>query len=264
MNIFLLTAVILACYMLSLFILAIIKRDNSIVDIGYGLAFIVVTWTAFLNQDVTPSHRSFLVTTFITLWGIRLAYRIGRKNWGKPEDFRYAAWRKEWHKKGEMYFLLRTFFQVFVLQGVIIYLVVMPGILGNTMQTDTLRWYNVVGVCVWVVGFLFEAIGDYQLDQFLKLKKSGKIKANIMKTGLWKYTRHPNYFGESLQWWGLALLCLAGVEHSLYVLVSPALITYLLVYVSGIPLLEERWKGDPEWEAYAKKTNSFIPGSPKK
>jgi steroid 5-alpha reductase family enzyme len=264
MNIFLLAASILAMYTTVMFAIAIIKRDNSIADIAYGLGFMLVAVCLYTNQDITPSIRSGLVTLFISLWALRLAYRIGRKNWGKPEDFRYAAWRVEWSKKGQVYLLLRSFLQVFVLQGLIIFIVVLPGILANTPQTDTLKWYNLVGAGIWVFGFIFESVGDAQLDRFLKLKKAGKVKTNIMKTGLWKYTRHPNYFGESMQWWGLALICLMGVENSLLAFVSPALITYLLLFVSGIPLLEKRWEGDPEWEEYKKRTNAFLPGIPEK
>lgn len=264
MNIFLLAASILAVYMTAMFAVAVIKKDNSIADIAYGLGFMLVVVYLYTQQSVTPSIRSSIVTLFISIWALRLAYRIGRKNLGKPEDFRYAAWRVEWSKKGQVYLLLRSFLQVFVLQGVIIFIVVLPGILANTPQTDTLKWYNLVGVGLWVFGFIFESVGDAQLDRFLKLKKSGKVKANIMKTGLWKYTRHPNYFGEATMWWGLALICIMGVESSLLAFVSPILITYLLLFVSGIPLLEKRWMGDAEWEAYKSKTNSFIPGPQKK
>lgn len=264
MNIFVESALILSVYMTIMFVFAVWRRDNSIADIAYGPAFLTVATYLYINQEVTPSIRSGLVTLFICLWALRLAYRIGRKNIGKPEDFRYAAWRVEWSKKGKVYLLLRSFLQVFLLQGLIIFIVVMPGILANTPQIDTLQWYNLVGAGLWIFGFIFESVGDAQLDRFLKLKKSGKIKANIMKTGLWKYTRHPNYFGESMMWWGLALICLMGVENSILAFASPVLITYLLLYVSGIPLLEKRWQGDPEWEHYASRTNAFVPGAPKK
>jgi steroid 5-alpha reductase family enzyme len=264
MNIFALSALIIAIYMLVMFLIAVIKRDNSIVDIAYGPAFLVVALILYLNQDVSQSQRSGLITLFVFLWALRLAFRILKKNFGKPEDFRYRAWRQEWSKKGNVYLLIRSFLQVFLLQGLIIYIVSMPIILSNTLQTDTLRWYNIFGACLWIFGFLFESIGDYQLDKFLKKKKAGLLKANIMKTGLWKYTRHPNYFGESMQWWGLALLCLMGVEYSLLAFVSPILITYLLLFVSGIPMLEKRWQGDIEWEDYAARTSAFVPRLPHK
>lgn len=263
MNIFFASALILAIYMTTLFVIAVIKRDNSIADIGYGFGFILITGFAFFSQDITQSHRSIIISTCILLWGGRLMYRIGRKNWSKHEDFRYKAWRTEWQKKGEIYLLLRSFLQVFVLQGIIIYLVSLSGLFGNTMQIDTMKWYNYAGAMLWVTGFLFEFVGDIQLDRFLKSKQEGKEKSHIMKTGLWKYTRHPNYFGESLQWWGLALVCLFGVNGSLIVFVSPILITYLLLFISGIPLLEKRWAGDKEWEEYKKKTNAFVPGPQK-
>jgi steroid 5-alpha reductase family enzyme len=181
------------------------------------------------------------------------------KNRGKKEDFRYAAWRAEWMKKGNIYTAVRSYIQVFLLQGIIIFIVVLPGILGNTPQNNTMQWYNWAGVVLWIIGFIFESVGDAQLDRFLKRKKEGIEKAGIMKVGLWKYTRHPNYFGESLMWWGLAFICLFGVPYSVLVFVSPILITHLLLNVSGIPMLEAKWVGNPEWEEYKAKTSAFIP-----
>ena len=162
--------------MLVLFVVSIVKRDNSIVDIGYGIGFILLAAITFLGQDITPSHRSIIITSFVTIWGLRLALRIAGRNIGKPEDFRYHAWRKEWLKRGEVYFLIRSFLQVFVLQGIIILLVALPIILGNTMQTDTMQWYNYAGVLIWIFGFIFEFVGDAQLDRFLRQRKLGKSK----------------------------------------------------------------------------------------
>ena len=167
MNTVLLAFTVLAGYMLFMFSLSIIKKDNSIVDIAYGPAFIVVTLVLYLNQFVTPSIRSSFVAIAITIWGLRLAYRIGKKNWGKPEDFRYAAWREEWNKKGKLYFYIRSFFQVFVLQGIIIFLVSMPSILGHTMQVDSLRWFHFFGMFLWLFGFFFDSLGGSQLDKML-------------------------------------------------------------------------------------------------
>jgi steroid 5-alpha reductase family enzyme len=114
----------------------------------------------------------------------------------------------------------------------------------------------VIGLLVWIIGYFFEVGGDYQLDEFLKLKKK---PTKYLESGLWKYTRHPNYFGESTMWWGIFISTLAINKIVLIALISPVLITFLLTRVSGIPLLEKRWSGDPEWEQYKKQTSAFIP-----
>ena len=192
------------------------------------------------------------------VWGIRLSYRIYQKNKGKPEDFRYTSWRNEWTKKGHVYFLIRSYLQIFILQGFIISIVLLPFTLSLASPKDSLTLLG-VGLLLWVLGFFFEAVGDYQLDTFIKDKNK---TSTIMKTGLWKYTRHPNYFGESTMWWGIAILAFSST-NSLVVFLSPILITYLLLFVSGIPMLEKKWKGNPEWEDYAKRTNSFLPWAQK-
>ncbi len=250
---------ILFSFVSIVFLIAVFKKDNSIADIAYGIAFSLVTLSLFLTQEVSPSLRSICVTACILIWSLRLSSRIFIKNKDKKEDFRYAAWRAEWMKKGYVYTILRSYLQVFLLQGLIIFFVVLPGIFASTPQINTMQWYNWAGVLLWIIGFLFESIGDAQLDKFLKGKRDGSEKASIMKVGLWKYTRHPNYFGESLVWWGLALVCLFGTQYSIIVFVSPILITYLLLFVSGIPMLEKKWEGNTEWEEYKAKTNAFIP-----
>jgi steroid 5-alpha reductase family enzyme len=256
-------ALLLFCFVTVVFCIALLRRDNSIADIAYGAAFSLVTLTLYFTQFVTPSLRSSIVTACIAAWSARIVLRIYLKNRGKKEDFRYAAWRTEWMQRGYVYTVIRSYLQVFLLQGFIILLVVLPGILANTLQTSTMAWYNWLGLALWVIGFLFESIGDKQLDTFLAGKKAGTEKAAIMKTGLWKYTRHPNYFGESLMWWGLALVCHLGMPYSVLAFISPILITHLLINVSGIPMLEKKWAGNPEWEEYAKRTSAFLPSMPK-
>ncbi|MEN9852687.1 MAG: hypothetical protein RI996_630 [Candidatus Parcubacteria bacterium] len=255
----LLSSVLLLCFVTFVYFVALLRKDNSIADIAYGAGFALVTLFLYFSQDITPSIRSSIITTLIAIWSARIVYRIYMKNRGKKEDFRYAAWRAEWMKKGNIYTAVRSYIQVFLLQGIIIFIVVLPGILGNTPQNNTMQWYNWAGVVLWIIGFIFESVGDAQLDRFLKRKKEGIEKAGIMKVGLWKYTRHPNYFGESLMWWGLAFICLFGVPYSVLVFVSPILITHLLLNVSGIPMLEAKWVGNPEWEEYKAKTSAFIP-----
>jgi len=249
-------------YTSCLFLLALKKKDNSIIDIAYGPGFIVTASVlSVLTLSVTPlSPFSVILLLCVYIWGTRLSYRIYKKNKNKPEDFRYAAWRETWNKKGRLYFFLRSYLQIFVLQGFVISVVLLPFTLSLWGGGNILSLL-VFGLILWVIGFIFEAIGDAQLDHFIQNKDPNK--GTIMKSGLWKYTRHPNYFGESLMWWGLALVAFGGVA-TYFVFLSPLLITYLLTKVSGIPMLEKKWEGVPEWEVYKKQTSAFFPLPPKK
>ena len=244
-----------------LFFVAQQKKDNSIIDIAYGLTFVIATLvlTTMKLQASALAPASVLILLLITLWGMRLAYRIYSKNKGKPEDFRYQAWRTSWMRKGLRYYYLRACLQIFVLQGLIISIVLLPFTLTLTPTTlpSSLIFF---GFILWCIGFYFEVVGDKQLDAFIKRRHEGN---KIMQSGLWKYTRHPNYFGESTMWFGLAFIAYSsGV--SFLVFLSPILITYLLLKVSGIPMLEKRWAGVPEWEVYKAKTSAFIPLPPGK
>ena len=261
----LLSLIVVLSYTTVLFFIAQYKKDNSIIDIGYGLGFIftAITLMVATHNRGKISDYTIVIFTLIVIWGIRLATRIYLKNRNKPEDFRYAAWRKDWMRKGYLYYVARAYLQIFILQGLIISVVLLPYTL--TLSDGGGRSTILFGLLLWIFGFCFEAIGDRQLDTFIASKNLNK--GTIMKTGLWKYTRHPNYFGESMMWFGLASIAYtSGV--SFIVFLSPILITYLLLKVSGIPMLEKKWEGDknilPEWEVYKSKTSAFIPMIPKK
>jgi steroid 5-alpha reductase family enzyme len=242
-----------------LYFIAQYKKDNSIIDIAYGLTFIAVAYELVSMQSRALAPASMVILFLITVWGLRLAYRIFIKNRGKGEDFRYQSWRKEWLRHGARYYFARTYLQIFILQGIIISIVLLPFTLTLTRASES-NSLLLVGLAVWALGFFFEVIGDKQLDAFIKNKNK---TSTIMKTGLWKYTRHPNYFGESTMWFGIAFIAYSsGV--SFLVFLSPILITYLLLFVSGIPMLEKKWDGIPEWEVYKAKTSAFIPLPPKK
>lgn len=242
--------------------IAVYKKDNSIIDRLYGITFVITAWfMVFLHmQTSTLSPLTALILILISIWGLRLSSRIHLKNRKKGgEDFRYAAWREEWMKKGEDYFYARSYLQIFVLQGIIISVVLLPFTLVVANPVSFSSILIPTGLLVWVIGFFFESVGDYQVDRFVKHKHADSEQ--IMKKGLWKYTRHPNYFGESSMWWGLALIAFS--QSSIATFLSPLLITYLLLKVSGVPMLEKRWKGLPEWEAYKSKTSAFFPLPPK-
>lgn len=247
---------VLWCYMSALYLVALWKKDNSIADIGYGGGFVLVTLYTLMVRRVDPALFTLPFQTMaflIVLWGSRLALRIYFKNRGKPEDFRYAAWRASWK-----WFRLRSYLQVFMLQGAIILLIVSP--ILETGDTFILPLY-ILGLLAWVKGFIFEALGDWQLDQHLH---DPSMKGKLMTSGLWRYTRHPNYFGESVMWWGIFLIALSSGTPWYLVVISPLLITFLLLKVSGIPMLEARMSEHPDWASYAAKTNAFIPWFPKK
>lgn len=238
--------------------IAVLRKDNSVIDIFYGLIFIDVALTTYLFMS-TSHVVATLVTLLTVVWGIRLSARIYLKNKDKGEDRRYALWREEWMKRGKGYFYVRSYLQVFLLQGLVIWLVSLPIVLVNTTPAMTWSGWVTAGFIVWVVGFLFESVADFQLDHFLRDPLN---RGRIMVTGLFRYSRRPNYFGESLMWWGMALIAFS-VPINWIAFVSPAVITYIVVSVTG-PITEALWKGNAEYGAYQKKTSYFIPWFPKK
>lgn len=242
-------------YMAVIFIVALFKKDNSIVDIAWGLGFILVALLAFfLEREFTVRH--ILVTVSVLIWGTRLAVHIFIRNRGRGEDFRYAQWRRAWGK----WFFLRSFFQIFMLQGVLLLVIAYPLMLTNHSGEKGISYMDLVGVVLWVTGFFFEAVGDFQLSRF---KRDPGNKGKIMRSGLWKYTRHPNYFGEAVMWWGIFLIALS-VRLGWTAIISPFLITFLLLRVSGVTMLEKKYAGNAEFEEYAKRTSAFFPWFPKK
>lgn len=249
-------------YKLVIFCLALLFKKNSIADIAWGMGFITLA-TTLLYKSQSISTQQLITTLLVFAWGIRLSIHIFVRNYKKEEDFRYKKWKEEW---GENW-ILRTFFQVFMLQGAILVLVASP-IIAASISSKTLTATNspvelnilqVFGIFLWILGFIFESLGDYQL---LKFTKDITNKGKIMTSGLWKYTRHPNYFGEICMWWGIGLITMTTNLWWLSVL-GPSLITFLLVKVSGIPMLEVKYKGNKDFEEYAKKTSVLIPLPPK-
>ena len=256
MNPYLLSAVCIFAFMCTMFVIAQLIKNNSIVDIGWGVGFIIVTVVTFFAFGDDRFHQK-LVSYLVIVWALRLSIYIGIRNIGQPEDFRYANWRKEWGSN----FLLRSFLQVFMLQGAIMFINVLPVIVVNS-DLSVFKSYKVlypVGVAVWAVGFFFEALGDYQMYMF---KSSHHPKGKVMDTGLWKFTRHPNYFGEAVMWWGIFLLAIPSGLWYLSVL-APITITFLLLKVSGVTLLEKKYDGNDAYTEYKRNTNSFIPWFPK-
>jgi len=237
-----------------LFLIAQWRRDNSLVDMGWGSGFVLVSGFAFFAAGHFTT-RALVALILVAVWGLRLTYHIVRRNWGKPEDFRYAKWREEWGR----WVVPRAFFQVFMLQALFLMVIVYPVLLIQSSARPGFGPLDIAGVLVWVTGFLFEAVGDRQLARF---KSDPQNKGKVMRTGLWRYTRHPNYFGEATMWWGLFLLALS-VPWGWTGIIGPLTITCLLRFVSGVPMLERKLRGRPEFEAYARVTNAFVPWFPK-
>lgn len=229
------------------FAISVLKKRNDIADIAWGLGYIVTCLFLIFTQET--SKLAFVVYALICIWGLRLSIHIYARNKNKPEDFRYNKWRNEWKE----FFFIRSYFQVFILQGIIMLIVISPVfLLGSTKLTE-IPELSYFGILFWILGFSFQSIADYQLQKFVATKSGG-----IMQSGLWRYSRHPNYFGEILMWWGIFMTILP-IENSIYFIVSPLLITYLLVYVSGIPLLEARYKNSEDYKEYKTKTSLLIP-----
>lgn len=253
-KILLIQLLVIFLYEVIWFAVAFIKKRNDVADIAWGGGFVVAAITAYLAGAATAA-RSILVLVLVLIWGGRLVTHIGIRNKDKPEDKRYKAWREEW---GDSY-LVRSFFQVFLLQGFLLLLVSLPVTYAIVNESNQLNLIDFLGCIVWLLGFVFESVGDFQLLQF---KKNPANKGKIMTSGLWQYTRHPNYFGEVTLWWGIFLVCLS-VPGSWWTIIGPVTITYLILKVSGTPMLEILYIDNPEYAAYIRRTSSFFPLAPK-
>jgi steroid 5-alpha reductase family enzyme len=235
---------------------SLVKRDVSIIDLFWGLGFVTLAWL-YRSQVPIESFRQTLVPVLVTLWGLRLALYILWRNWGAGEDYRYAAMRDKYGKS----FPLLSLVIVFWLQGALFWLVGMPLLqVQASRQPANSTWLDLVGVVLFAVGLFFETVGDFQLARF---KAEPSNRGKVMDRGLWRYTRHPNYFGDATLWWGLGCLALA-THGSLWTLVSPILMSFLIVKISGVALLEKGLgNSKPEYREYARRTSAFFPWPPR-
>jgi steroid 5-alpha reductase family enzyme len=249
-------AVILGC-MIALWLLSLALKDASIADIFWGLGFVILAWLSFFLTEGYLG-RKVLICTLVTVWGLRLAIHIGRRNWGKGEDRRYQKWRAKYGSK----FWWVSLFTVFGTQGVLLWVISLASQAGQiSPEPGRWVWQDALGLLVWAVGFFFEAVGDWQLARF---KADPENRGQVMDRGLWAYTRHPNYFGECLMWWGLFLIALAN-PGNFWTMVSPLTITYLLLKVSGVSLLEKSIvETRPKYRDYIERTSAFVPWFPKR
>lgn len=250
MNYYIILAIVLFGYMSFWFVISLIKKRNDVADVAWGLGFILLVWISFFLSD-NLSIRGLLVGVLVSIWGSRLALHIYSRNKNKTEDYRYLAWRKEWGK----WFYIRSYLQVYILQGVLLFMIALPVLVINKNSDSLLSLIDFVGLAIWLFGFYFEAVGDAQLARFIKNPEN---KGKLMQSGLWAYTRHPNYFGEVTQWGGIWIISLSA-PGSLFAIIGPLTITILILEVSGIPMLEKKMEENPDFVEYKRKTSMFIP-----
>ena len=250
MSYFVTLGIILFLYMNFWFVVSLLMKRNDVADVAWGLGFVLLAWVSLFISE-TNSILGIIVTLFVTVWGLRLAWHVHSRNKGKTEDYRYLAWRKQWGK----WFYMRSYAQVYMLQGTLLFLIALPVLVINNNLGGDVNILAMLGIVVWIIGFFFEVVGDSQLARFIKNKDN---QGKLMTTGLWRYTRHPNYFGEVTLWWGIWLVTLS-VPYGWATVIGPLTITTLILKVSGIPMLEKKMTEHPDFAEYKKKTSVFIP-----
>ena len=244
----------IAIAVIGLWLVSVALRNASIVDIFWGCGFVLVAWTSLACSGRIDT-RPLVVTSLVTLWGLRLAGYLAWRNIGKPEDYRYVAMREKHGKR----FPIVSLFTVFGLQGLLMWIISLPVQVGIS-EADTWQLWRYVGVILWLIGLSFEAVGDFQLARF---KSDPANRGRVMNRGLWRYTRHPNYFGDFLVWWGLYVVA-AESGSWWWTIIGPLLMSFLLIRVSGVRLLESSLRTRVEgYEEYVRNTSSFLPLPPR-
>lgn len=249
-------AITIACLMFATWLLSLVLKNASIVDIAWGLGFVAVAWAVRLTADGNNARQNLLVA-MVSVWGLRLAGYLFWRNHGKGEDFRYKAMRNRWGAK----FPIVSLATVFTLQGTLMWIVSLGVQAAQVRTTPSIGVLAILGVIVWLIGLTFEVVGDAQLARF---KADSSNAGKVMDRGLWKYTRHPNYFGDSAMWWGIALVCIETGIGALGIL-GAAVMTYFLLKISGVAMLERSLaKRKPDYAAYMERTSAFFPLPPKR
>ncbi len=230
-------------------LISLVKKDVSVVDSLWSLFFIIAC-IFFFNELDSLSLRAQILTIMVIVWGLRLAAYITIRHWGHEEDHRYQTIREN-NNPGFKY---KSLYLIFGFQTVIAWIIAMPLFYG--MNTNAaFGWLDFLGIVLWFIGMFFEVVGDYQLWKF---KGDASNKGKILTTGLWQFTRHPNYFGEFLIWWGY--FCIAISSGAYWIVISPLLMSFLLLKFSGVVHLENTMKVRQGYEDYMNNTNAFFPG----
>lgn len=251
-------AVAIAALMVGTWLVSLVLRNASIVDITWGLGFVVVAWVSALRADAASGAASVLVA-MVTVWGLRLGVYLFWRNHGNGEDYRYVAMRRRWGKR----FWLISLATVFVLQGALMWIVSLPvqvAHVGDARDGALAGVALVIGLALYAIGLLFEVVGDAQLARF---KADPTNEGKVMRSGLWRYTRHPNYFGDACVWWGVGIVAQA-VTGTWWALLGPLVMNILLLRVSGVALLERSLrKRKPDYAEYVRTTSAFVPRPPR-
>jgi steroid 5-alpha reductase family enzyme len=238
-------------------LLSLIYKNVTLVDSLWGLGFVLIAWISFgLSEGYMG--RKILIVVVTTAWGLRLSAHLAWRNWGKGEDPRYGSWRRA---SGESFWII-SLFKVFLLQALFLWVIALAVQYGQIpAQPAHLTWLDFLGVIIWLIGFGFESVSDWQLARF---KADAANRGKVMDRGLWAYSRHPNYFGESVVWWGIFLIALS-TPNSGWTVISPLVITAVLLKMTGIPLMEKTIVDTrPDYRDYSRRTPAFIPWFPKK
>jgi len=232
------------------------KKNHTIVDVAWGLSFVIVAHIAFWTRGgfTVPT---VLVLVMVTIWGLRLASHIHVRSRGQEEDERYKFMRESLEKRGHA--LLNSYLRIYLMQGLMALIIAAPIVMINCSTEKGITWLYWLGTAVWLFGFLWEVIGDYQLKRFVSVEEN---QGHVMTKGLWKYTQHPNYFGEVTLCWGVFLIAL-NVQGGWLTFFGPFLITFILLYVTGVPLVEKMFRNSKEFVEYQKRTSKFVPWFPK-
>ncbi|MFA5422031.1 MAG: DUF1295 domain-containing protein [Bacilli bacterium] len=263
---YLIPPILVAIFFTVTYFVAETKKNYGYIDIVWGASFVVNAWSTLIISSLLkndwPSIPALIIAIAVTIWGLRLSTYLFKRNWNRPEDYRYVKMRE--NLVGKEHPRLLAFLKIFMSQAALsiaVSAVILVTINGAIYPNNTLVFsFTIVGVVLWIIGFLFESVGDAQLRRFIaKPENRGKI----MDRGLWSLTRHPNYFGESLMWFGLGIVGLS-VAFGYIGFISYLLITSLLLFVSGVPLLEKAFKDRPGFAEYASRVSIFIPWFPKK
>jgi len=242
--------------MTALWLVSLLLKNSSIVDIFWGTGFVILAWVYFVLTPDGFMTRKLILVILVSIWGLRLSLYILWRNLGKPEDFRYQKWREESSSR----WWWKSYFQVFMLQGLLLWIISTPLLAAQIHPApERLTVLDIFGVVLWAFGFYFETTGDLQLARF---KANPVNRGKVLEHGVWRYTRHPNYFGDAAQWWGYFLI--ATANGGWWTIFSPILMTTLLMRVSGVTLLERTLEIRPGYKEYIEKTSAFIPWFPRR
>ncbi len=240
-----------------LWIVSVFLKNVSIVDLFWGIGFIVASSCYYYYGSGNPG-RKIILESLVIIWGLRLCVYLSWRNHGKGEDFRYQEFRK---KYGPARYWWISYFQVFLLQGILMWVISAP-LLGAQYlsKSGNLSILDFLALIIWLIGFTFEAGGDFQLARFIS---DNQNKGKLLTRGFWRYTRHPNYFGDSAVWWSFGIFSIAGGSY--LPVIGSILMTVLIIRVSGVALLEKSLKvKKPGYEEYVRHTNAFLPWFPRK